>query len=111
MLNNTEDITFKDYLQALKEYSPYDLSEYSDNSISRRIQKVMRDYKLSIGELIEKTKSNSEFAEQVVEALAVNTTELFRDPSFWTFLLENVYPSFERKPSINIWHEIGRAHV
>ena len=104
MQNDAEDITFKDYIQVLKDYSPYDFSDYSDNSISRRIQKVMRDYKLSYNELIYKTKTNSDFAEQIVEALAVNTTELFRDPSLWTFLLENVYPTFKRKPNINIWH-------
>ena len=104
MQNNAEDITFKDYLQVLKEFSPYDFSDYSDNSISRRIQKVMRDYKLSLNGLIERTKTDNDFAEQVIESLAVNTTELFRDPTLWTFLLENVYPSFKRKPSINIWH-------
>ena len=104
MQSNAADIAFKDYLHVLKEFSPYDLSDYSDNSISRRIQKVMRDYKLSFDELIDKTKSNSDFAEQVVESIAVNTTELFRDPALWIFLLENVYPSFKSKPSINIWH-------
>ena len=104
MRNNVEDIAFKDYLQVLKDFSPYDFSDYSDNSISRRVQKVMRDYKLSFDELIDRTKTDSDFAEQVIESLAVNTTELFRDPALWIFMLENVYPSFKNKSTINIWH-------
>lgn len=104
MQNSEEDITFKEYLQILKDSSPYDFSEYSDNSIYRRIHKVMRDYRLSLNELVAKTKSDQEFVEQIVEAITVNTTELFRDPSVWVYILQKLLPQFKNKPNINIWH-------
>ena len=104
MQNSEEDITFREYLQILKDSSPYDFSEYSDNSIFRRIHKVMRDYRLSLNELVAKTRSDLVFVEQIVEALTVNTTELFRDPATWIYLHDKLLPSLKTKPNINIWH-------
>jgi len=104
MFKGPEDIDFKEYLKVLKENSPYDFSDYSDNSISRRVQKVVRDFRISFDELIEKTKNDGAFVEQIVQSLAVNTTELFRDPPLWKYLMEKVYPAFHNKPHINIWH-------
>jgi len=104
MQKNTGDIDFKEYLKVLKENSPYDFSDYSDNSISRRIQKVIRDYRLTYDELVEKTKIDPNFVEEIVDDLAVNTTELFRDPLLWRFLLEKIYPSLKKKATLNIWH-------
>lgn len=104
MQDKERESTYKEYLQVLKECSPYDFSEYSDNSIDRRIQKVMQDYNLDMGGLIHKTKTNPQFVEQVVEAITVNTTELFRDPEVWTYLRVKLLPGFKNRPKINIWH-------
>ncbi|MFO8001111.1 MAG: protein-glutamate O-methyltransferase CheR [Marinilabilia sp.] len=96
-------MTYKEYLQVLKNHSPYDFSEYSDNSIFRRIQKVMRDHHLTLDELGARTRSDHLFVEQVVEAITVNTTELFRDPSLWRFLLDQFLPAYRNNNFINIW--------
>ena len=88
----------------LKEHSPYDFSDYSDNSIFRRIEKVMRDHELTLEELCEKTRKEKAFVEEVVEAITVNTTELFRDPAVWKYLFENNLPSLNSNTFINIWH-------
>jgi len=96
--------THKEYLLILKEYSPYDFSEYSDNSINRRIKKIMRDNNMSMHELIYKTKTDPDFVEQVVEAITVNTTELFRDPLVWKQIHQKVLPALKNNPKINIWH-------
>ena len=104
MQKGIEEIDFKEYLKVLKEHSPYDFSDYSDNSISRRVHKVMRDFRISFDELIEKTKNDGAFVEQIVQSLAVKTTELFRDPQLWKFLMEKIYPAFQKRANINIWH-------
>jgi chemotaxis protein methyltransferase CheR len=54
--------------------------------------------------LVKTTKTDPIFCEQIVDSLAVNTTELFRDPLMWQFLLEKVYPVLKSKPNLNIWH-------
>jgi chemotaxis protein methyltransferase CheR len=100
----SEGKAFRDYLNELKKHTPYDFSEYSDNSIHRRLQKILKDYDISMDELLEKTKKDQIFVEKVVEEITVNTTELFRDPDIWTSLYDNIYTSLKSKKTINIWH-------
>lgn len=97
-------MTFKDYLNELKKNTPYDFSEYSDNSIYRRILKIQQDHQLTLEELAEKTRKNSHFVEQLVEEITVNTTELFRDPELWVHLYREVLPQFKKNKTITIWH-------
>ena len=95
---------FKHYLQVLKEHTPYDFSNYSDNSIKRRLHKVITDNDLSMEELSEKTQKDKHFVEQLVEDITVNTTELFRDPELWVLFYEKLFPLLKNKKTINIWH-------
>lgn len=104
MQNSEKDHNYKEYLLILKECSPYDFSEYSDNSIDRRIKKIMRDQGLNMEELVLKTRTEPDFVEQVVEAITVNTTELFRDPDVWNHILKKVLPALKHQKKINIWH-------
>ena len=105
MTESVGNITeIKSYLKELKKHSSYDLCEYSDSSIYRRINKVLRDHNLSLDQLITKTKTDSIFVERIVQDITVNTTEFFRDPEIWKELYNNYFPSLQRKNSINIWH-------
>jgi len=105
MTEKVDNITdIKRYLQELKDHSMYDLSEYSDNSMYRRVNKILFDHKLSLGQLIEKTKTDELFVERIVQDITVNTTEFFRDTEVWGELYTNHYPSLKKKNSINIWH-------
>ena len=65
---------------ALKEFSHYDLTEYSEKSLKRRIQKIIDDYKMNPSSIIHKIKNNKDFAKKLVNDITVNTTEFFRDP-------------------------------
>ena len=105
MTEKVENIAeIKSYLQELKKYSSYDLCEYSDSSIYRRVNKILKDYNLSLQQLIAKTKTDSLFVERIVQDITVNTTEFFRDPEVWKELYSNYYPTLKKKNSINIWH-------
>jgi chemotaxis protein methyltransferase CheR len=95
---------FKQYLQVLKENTPYDFSNYSDNSIKRRLQKVIMDNGLTIEELHDKTQHDKAFVERLVEEITVNTTELFRDPEIWPLYYEKLYTTLKGKKTFNIWH-------
>jgi len=91
-------------INSLKSISNYDFSEYSSKSFTRRIEKVLIDYKLDINGLILKISKDADFVEQIVKDITVNTTELFRDPKTWQTLKYRVLPKFEDKKIINIWH-------
>ncbi|WP_430812493.1 MULTISPECIES: CheR family methyltransferase [unclassified Carboxylicivirga] len=95
---------FKHYLHVLKENTPYDFSNYSDNSIKRRLQKVIADNGLTADQLLEKTQCDKVFVEGLVEQITVNTTELFRDPELWPAYYDKLYPALKAKKSFNIWH-------
>ena len=92
------------FLSSLKNSSKYDLTEYSDKSLKRRLQKVLTDYNMSISELSLNIKGDSAFAEKIVKEITVNTTELFRDPQVWHMLKSRILPRFKNNKNINIWH-------
>ncbi|MFT3741025.1 MAG: CheR family methyltransferase [Breznakibacter sp.] len=97
-------MTIKEYLLELKKYSPYDFSEYSDNSIQRRLQKVMDLYELTLEQLHAKTLADPNFVEQLVNDITVNTTEFFRDSDVWVEYMDIVLPTFKAKKQLKIWH-------
>ena len=91
-------------LTVLKTHSPYDLTDYSEKSIQRRFEKVLNDFRMSPQEAIRQIKKNKNFSDELVKAITVNTTELFRDPKQWQELRTYVYPKFKDIPQLNIWH-------
>lgn len=93
-----------EFITCFKQHSPYDLSEYSENSLSRRIDKVLTDNALQFPVLLQKIATDVTFCEMVMKQITVNTTELFRDKLMWQELQYKLLPLFENKSSITIWH-------
>jgi len=91
-------------LMTLKEHSKYDLMDYSEKSIQRRIEKIMDDFQVDVPEMVKRIKSDDIFPDKLVEAISVNTTEFFRDPEIWHQLRYDIYPQLKDLPQINIWH-------
>jgi len=97
-------MTYKEYLLELKKYSPYDFSEYSDNSIQRRLQKVLDEYKMTLEELRERTINDNLFVEPLVNDITVTTTDFFRDADIWLEYVETVLNKLSARQQIKIWH-------
>jgi chemotaxis protein methyltransferase CheR len=100
-------VTDQDYqlfIYALKNFSKYDFSQYSEKSLKRRILKVLTDHSMNINALISRMKTDKEFVEEIVKEVTVNTTELFRDPQVWQTIRYNILPRFKNNSVINIWH-------
>ncbi len=102
MVENTDDL-FR-FVSALRAHTSYDLSDYSDRSLRRRLYKVLDDERISLTELIRRISTDPVYSEHVVEAITVNTSELFRDPSVWLLLRSRIYPKFKAQNYLNIWH-------
>ncbi|MBQ9471477.1 MAG: hypothetical protein IJU72_11080 [Bacteroidales bacterium] len=98
------DLDLQYFVSSLKTLSRYDLSNYSDKSLKRRLQKVLEDYNTTIIGLINRMMNDQLFVEKVVRDITVNTTELFRDPPVWHLLRSRVLPRFKDNSTINIWH-------
>ncbi len=101
-MGNTDDLSR--FVTALRTYTTYDLSDYSDRSLLRRLYKVLDDERISLDELIGNIAKDASYGDHVVEAITVNTSELFRDPSVWLLLRSRIYPRFKTQNYLNIWH-------
>lgn len=90
----------------VKERFNYDFRDYAMSSFRRRIARILELYKLkSIDALIALLERQEQFAEEFVSEITVNVTEMFRDPTFWESLRDDVIPNlFLSKDQITIWH-------
>jgi len=103
--NELENIEIQLLLQAIFRYWGFDFRNYAPASLRRRIWNVIRSEQLtSISGLQEKVLHDSACLERFLQALSVNVTGLFRNPSFFLAFKEQVVPRLRTYPLIRIWH-------
>ncbi len=95
---------FKELLESIRFVYGYDFTEYAEASVKRRVRHFMNVNKFSSISALGKTllKEDAVF-EQFVQEVTVNVTEMFRDPSFYKSMLENVIQRLATYPFIKIW--------
>jgi chemotaxis protein methyltransferase CheR len=82
----------------------YDFRGYARASVYRRIKRFLGQRHLQdIEALREEVISDSFFFESFLQEVTVNVTEMFRDPTFFLSLRENVLPILSTYPFIKIW--------
>ena len=86
----------------IKEKHGVDYTEYALTSFKRRVEGFLIANKFGLDTLLKKLESK-EFLDHFMGCIAVSTTELFRDPTFW-ILLKNIYLS-------NILKEHSKAKI
>ncbi|MEM9023654.1 MAG: protein-glutamate O-methyltransferase CheR [Bacteroidota bacterium] len=83
----------------------YDFSHYARASFRRRVQRVMDLQRLEGPDhLIHRLRKDRTFFERFLQEITVNTTEMFRDPSFWRNVRDELLPEFRKFGKIRIWH-------
>lgn len=91
-------------LSDLLEHYGYDFTGYSRASLKRRISRLYAlDKALSFAEFRYKIADDQVYFKRFVEQITVNVTEMFRDPSFFRTLREEVLPKLGTYPFIRIW--------
>lgn len=82
----------------------YDFTGYSRASLKRRISRLYGlDQALGFAEFRYKILNDQVYFKRFVEQITVNVTEMFRDPSFFKTLREDVLPKLGTYPLIRIW--------
>lgn len=82
----------------------YDFSQYSRASFKRRINRIcLIDRFTSYAELRYTVMNDPEYLKRFVEEITVNVTEMFRDPSFFKALRDDILPQLGTYPLIRIW--------
>ncbi len=84
----------------------FDFTNYAISSFKRRVIRILELYKFSnIDALAQKISNDPKFFEEFVSEITVNVTEMFRDPSFWRIMRDNIIPNILlNHKRITIWH-------
>ena len=89
--------------EVLHQYG-YDFTEYSKSSIKRRLNRLcILDKHKNFAELKHAIFNRPNYLERFIEEITVNVTEMFRDPSFYKTLRNEVIPLLGTQPHIRIW--------
>ncbi|HET8773769.1 MAG TPA: protein-glutamate O-methyltransferase CheR, partial [Thermoanaerobaculia bacterium] len=83
----------------------FDFRDYSLPSLRRRIWKRVYAEGLStISGLIEKVLHDPQSMERLLLDLSINTTAMFRDPTFYSAFRRKIIPMLRTYPFVRIWH-------
>ena len=83
----------------------FDFRDYSLPSLKRRVWKRIYEEGLStISGLQEKVLHDPSCMERLLLDLSINTTAMFRDPSFYLSFRRKVVPLLRTYPFVRIWH-------
>lgn len=100
----TENTELRDLLESLRLVYGYDFTEYAEASVGRRVSQFMKSNAIgSLNELAKLLLRDEAFFAKFVQEFTVNVTEMFRDPSFYKSLRENVFNRLATYPFIKIW--------
>jgi chemotaxis protein methyltransferase CheR len=83
----------------------YDFRNYAMSSFKRRVLRIMELKKLTVETLLKKLNDTPVFINEFLDELTVNVTEMFRDPSFWRVMREEIIPAILlNHKQFKIWH-------
>jgi chemotaxis protein methyltransferase CheR len=83
----------------------YDFRNYAMSSFKRRVLRIMELKKVTVEGLLKKLTDSPVFINEFLDELTVNVTEMFRDPSFWRIMREEIIPAILlNHKQFKIWH-------
>ena len=104
-LLENQDIEIRLLIQAIYEKYGYDFRNYSQAHVKRRvINRLNLSGMGTISDMIHEVLINHKFVDLLLMDLSINVTEMFRDPSFYRAIREQVVPVLKTYPFIKIWH-------
>ncbi len=76
----------------------YDFSDFALTSFKHRLEKLLIKNNLSsVDGLLRKLKNNKEFFDIFLHEISVPSTEMFRDPSLWRWLRDELFAGINEK--------------
>lgn len=101
----TEELEVALLLEAIYHLTSYDFREYNRSSITRRVHnRLALEHLPNISRLTEKVIYDAKSRNDLLNDFSINVTEMFRDPSFFKALRDDILPRFKNHEEIRIWH-------
>ncbi len=98
------DIELELLLQGIYLKYQYDFRQYAVASIRRRMQQAMEHFGCrTLSQLQDRVLHEPTIFPQMLRFLTVQVSEMFRDPSYFLTLREQVFPVLRTYPSLKIW--------
>ena len=100
-----EDIELETLINDIYEYYGFDFGSYSRASLKRRVSRLYQlDGFTHFYDFLAKVRYDPEYYKRMIDEITVNVTEMFRDPSFYKVVRNDILPLLATKPFIRIWH-------
>jgi len=90
-------------IDLIKKVHGFDFSNYSKASLKRRVLRIMQLKKLEFYDLKHTLVNDQHFFQEFLDEITVNVTEMFRDPSFYKALNNQVIPYISSYQHIKVW--------
>lgn len=92
--------------ETVKSVYNYDFGDYALSSFKRRLARVIEVHGHdSMAALTSKVQTDEAYFRDFLAEITVNVTEMFRDPSFWRLLRDQILPELTKVTSnLKIWH-------
>lgn len=98
------DTEIEEITQLIFDTYQIDFRNYAKSSFSRRITRITTINALKSKDELYDYIKNISHINQFIEEVTVNTTEMFRDPTFWLALRSSILPELNTHDNIKIWH-------
>ena len=93
----------EEVIDLVKEIYGFDFSDYTKASLRRRVLRIMMLKKLSLYDLKHLLVNDHTFFQHFLEEITVNVTEMFRDPTFYKAVNNQVVPYLSTYQHIKAW--------
>lgn len=93
----------EELIDLIKKFHGFDFSFYSKASLKRRVLRIMQNKKQTFYDLKHTLINNQSFFQEFLDEITVNVTEMFRDPSFYKALNNQVIPYLSTYQHIKVW--------
>lgn len=92
-------------LEAIYRKYHYDFKDYSRAHLKRRLKYRLHMAQLdNFSHMQHRVLADRRFFETLLLDLSINVTEMFRDPSFYLSVRQEVIPRIKNLPFIKVWH-------
>jgi chemotaxis protein methyltransferase CheR len=98
------DIELRLLIEAIYLKYSYDFRDYSGASVKRRVAHALRQFELkTISALQDRVLHDPSAFMQLLQFLTIPVSEMFRDPTHFLAIREEVVPLLKTYPSVKIW--------
>ena len=103
-MDKSSDIELRLLIEAIYLKYSYDFRDYSGASVKRRVAHALRQFDCAtISALQERVLHDPAAFMQLLQFLTIPVSEMFRDPSHFLAIRQEVVPLLKTYPSIKIW--------